>query len=79
MAVPAVVGADGIRIDSTARTVDFGSTVLREGDVITIDGESGAVELGAVAVEDGETDEIAELLAWMDEIMESEGVSEARA
>jgi pyruvate,orthophosphate dikinase len=79
LSVPAVVGAEDVRIDGSAGTVDFGGTVLRAGDVITIDGDSGAVDLGAVAAEDGGTDETAELLAWMDEIMESEGVSEAHA
>jgi pyruvate, orthophosphate dikinase len=69
LAVPAVVGADGIRIDSSSGTVDFGGTVLREGDVITIDGESGAVERGAVSGEAAGTGETDELLAWVDEVV----------
>jgi pyruvate,orthophosphate dikinase len=73
------VGADGITIDEASGTVDFGGTVLREGDVITIDGDTGAVERGTASAEDTRTDETDELLAWMDEIMESEGVSEAHA
>jgi pyruvate,orthophosphate dikinase len=71
LAVPAVVGADGIRIDRSSGTVDFGGTVLREGDVITIDGESGAVELGTVSAEDAGTGETDELLAWVDEVVGS--------
>jgi pyruvate,orthophosphate dikinase len=68
LAVPAVVGAGGITIDEASGTVDFGGTVLREGDVITIDGDSGAVELGTASAEDAGTGETDELLAWADEV-----------
>jgi pyruvate,orthophosphate dikinase len=79
LAVPAVVGADGIRIDSSSGTVDFGGTVLREGDVITIDGESGAVERGAVSGEAAGTGETDELLAWVDEVVGPAGGGAANA
>jgi len=79
LAVPAVVGADGIRIDRSSGTVDFGGTVLREGDVITIDGESGAVERGAVSGEAAGTGETDELLAWVDEVVGPAGGGAANA
>jgi pyruvate,orthophosphate dikinase len=79
LAVPAVVGADGVRIDSSSGTVDFGGTVLREGDVITIDGESGAVERGAVSGEAAGTGETDELLAWVDEVVGPAGGGAANA
>ena len=48
LGLPCIVGASGMEIDSRARavTVDNGR-VLHAGDVITIDGSSGAVLLGA--------------------------------
>jgi len=62
--------ADGIRIDDLLAPSIFGATVLREGDVITIDGGSGAgPRLGSVSTEDAGADEIGELLAWVDEIV----------
>ena len=41
--IPAVCGADKIRIDKRARTFSVGSTIVKEGDWITIDGTDGAV------------------------------------
>jgi pyruvate,orthophosphate dikinase len=44
-----LVGCESLRIDLTQRTLRFGDTVLREGDVITLDGNVGAVYPGMVA------------------------------
>lgn len=73
LGVPAVVGADAIHIDQAAGTVDFGSVVLREGDVITVDGDTGAVDPGAVSAEDQASDEIDEILGWADEVVRMAG------
>jgi pyruvate,orthophosphate dikinase len=44
-----LVGCESLRIDLSARTVRLGDMVLNEGDVITLDGNEGAVYPGAVA------------------------------
>lgn len=44
-----LVGCDELHIDPAARTIRLGEKVLNEGDVITLDGNKGAVYQGAVA------------------------------
>jgi pyruvate,orthophosphate dikinase len=44
-----LVGCESLRIDMSARTVQIGRMLLHEGDVITLDGNEGAVYSGAVA------------------------------
>ena len=69
LSVPAVVGAESLRIDIASGQLDFGGTVLREGDVITIDGDNGVVSRGRVGTETTDSSaEFDELLAWVDEI-----------
>lgn len=43
-----LVGCDGLKIDLVARTVRLGDLTLREGDLITLDGNDGAVYAGAL-------------------------------
>jgi pyruvate, orthophosphate dikinase len=50
MGKPCVAGCDGLDIDTDARTVRIGGHQLREGDVITIDGGTGRVIVGEVAL-----------------------------
>jgi pyruvate, orthophosphate dikinase len=65
---PAVVGASEIRIDETERCFRVGDLVVREGDVITIDGASGEVVLGEVQqIVPEQTEHIDRLLAWAHE------------
>ncbi|MCW2679439.1 MAG: pyruvate phosphate dikinase [Frankiales bacterium] len=45
-----VCGAEELEVDAHARTITVGDVVVREGDVLSIDGTSGAVFLGEVAV-----------------------------
>jgi pyruvate,orthophosphate dikinase len=45
-----VCGAEELEVDAHARTFHVGETVVREGDLLSIDGTSGAVFLGEVAV-----------------------------
>ncbi|MEX0985128.1 MAG: pyruvate, phosphate dikinase [Actinomycetota bacterium] len=44
--IPAVCGADQIRLDAGAGTFSANGTTVREGDVITIDGSTGHVFVG---------------------------------
>ncbi len=46
----AVCGADGLDVDEQERCMRAGDTLLRQGDVLSIDGSTGAVYAGAVAV-----------------------------
>lgn len=69
MGKPCVVGAEEVKIDEEAKIFRVGNTVVKEGDVITIDGSTGNVMLGEVPVMKPElTGELDELLRWADEI-----------
>jgi len=64
---PAVVGAEGVKIDGRQFTV--GNTVVREGDVISIDGSSGNVYLGEMNLTAPEpTAEFNTILEWADAV-----------
>ena len=64
---PAIVGAEAVRIG--VGEFQVGSTVVREGDLISIDGTSGAVMLGEVPVTAAEPpEELTTILGWADEI-----------
>jgi pyruvate, orthophosphate dikinase len=64
---PAVVGAEALTISGKQARV--GETVIEEGDVISIDGTSGTVILGAVPLTAAEPPaELTTILAWADEI-----------
>jgi pyruvate,orthophosphate dikinase len=68
MGKPCVAGAEGISVDVNRREARVGLTSFKEGDVITIDGTSGKVYLGAIpTVEPDFTPELDVLLGWADE------------
>jgi len=68
MGKPCVAGAEGISVDVNRREARVGLTSFKEGDVITIDGTSGKVYLGAIpTVEPDFTPELDILLGWADE------------
>jgi pyruvate,orthophosphate dikinase len=50
MGKPCVTGCEALTVDTDARTVEIAGHELREGDVITINGATGEVMLGAVPV-----------------------------
>ena len=80
LSVPAVVGAESLRIDTASGQLDFGGTMLRDGDVITIDGDSGMVSRGRAGTETTDSSaEFDELLAWAEEIAPSPGDPSASA
>ncbi|MES9826634.1 MAG: pyruvate, phosphate dikinase [Candidatus Thiodiazotropha sp.] len=68
MGKPCVAGAEGISVDVQRREAVAKGTVIREGDMITIDGSSGNVFLGQIPmVEPDFTEELNRLLRWADE------------
>ncbi|MDJ0808299.1 MAG: pyruvate, phosphate dikinase [Gammaproteobacteria bacterium] len=68
MGKPCVAGAEGIHVDVQRREAVVGGIVVREGDMITIDGSSGNFFLGAIPmVEPDFTEELNRLLRWADE------------
>src|SRR5438094_63096 len=50
MGKPCVAGCKGLSIDARAKTITLGERTLHEGDVITIDGGTGRVSIGEVAL-----------------------------
>jgi pyruvate,orthophosphate dikinase len=68
MGTPAVCGASELNIDVEGRQFSVGDTVVREGDVISINGTTGEVVVGAVAVVTPEpTGPFDVILGWADE------------
>ncbi len=69
MGRPCVSGAGSISIDYKARVMKVGASEVREGEVITIDGTSGEVMLGAVPTVQPElVGDFGTLMAWADKV-----------
>jgi pyruvate,orthophosphate dikinase len=69
MGKPAVCGAEAVRIDLNARQFRVGETVVSEGDVISINGTTGEIVLGAVPVVTPEpSGPFVTVLGWADEL-----------
>jgi pyruvate,orthophosphate dikinase len=69
MGKPCVAGCEGLTIDVDARTLRIGDHDLREGDVITIDGGTGRVIVGEVALVPPQINEDFEtILGWADDV-----------
>jgi pyruvate, orthophosphate dikinase len=67
MGRPCVSGAGAISIDHSARLMRIGPIEVREGEVITLDGSSGEVMLGAVATVQPElVGDFGTLMGWAD-------------
>ena len=67
MGKPCVSGAGSIRVDYAAGTLSGGGRTLRAGDVITIDGSTGEVMTGAVAMRQPElSGDFSQLMEWAD-------------
>jgi len=68
MGKPCVAGCEGLSIDSDARTITVGERTLSEGDLLTIDGGTGAVIVGEVPLVAPEVnDDLQRILEWGDE------------
>jgi pyruvate,orthophosphate dikinase len=69
MGRPCVAGAGDLRIDYEARTISARATLVKAGDVITIDGSTGEVMIGEVPTIQPElSGDFATLMGWADEI-----------
>ncbi|MDO8311423.1 MAG: putative PEP-binding protein, partial [Sideroxyarcus sp.] len=69
MGKPCVSGCEQIVINDQLRSAKVGGTVLREGDIITIDGGTGHVYAGEIPTVEAEfSEEMNTLLAWADEV-----------
>ena len=67
MGKPCVAGAEGIEVDVALRLARVGDKLIHEGDVITLDGGTGDVYLGAVPTLEAQfSDDLKTLLAWAD-------------
>src|SRR5256712_6363937 len=64
-----VVGANGIVVDEERRVFDAGGRTIREGDLISIDGDTGEVIVDAVKLIPPQlTDKVREFLDWADRV-----------
>ncbi|MGE4280066.1 MAG: pyruvate, phosphate dikinase [Magnetospirillum sp.] len=69
MGTPCVAGCGEIRVDYAAKTLKVAGRVVSEGEVITIDGGTGEVFMGAVPTVQPElTGDFATLMEWVDTI-----------
>ena len=69
MGKPCVAGCEGLSIDHATGAVTIGKHELRVGDVITIDGGSGSVIIGAVQLVPPAIDEnFGTILSWADDL-----------
>ncbi|MEQ9171620.1 MAG: pyruvate, phosphate dikinase [Rhodospirillales bacterium] len=69
MGTPCVSGAGELRVDYSKKTLHAMGQTLNEGDVITLDGSTGEIMLGEVAMIQPEVSgDFGELMAWVDEI-----------
>jgi pyruvate, orthophosphate dikinase len=67
MGKPCVAGAGSLRVDYRAQTVTAGGTTLKKGDTLTIDGSTGQVLAGKVAMREPElAGEFSTLMRWAD-------------
>ena len=68
MGKPCVSGCEELQIDSTIGELRVGNLLLREGDIITIDGTGGHVYQGEIPLVDPEfVEDLLTLLEWADE------------
>ncbi len=69
MGRPCVAGCGELRVDYAAKTFKAGTRLVKEGDVITIDGSSGEVMMGEVPTIQPElTGDFGRLMEWADAV-----------
>jgi len=68
MGKPCVAGAEGIVVDVALRQAHVGGPIIPEGDVVTLDGGTGMVYLGAIpTIQAHFSEDLQTLLGWADE------------
>ncbi len=68
MGRPCVAGAGGVLVDYVAQTLSAGGKTVRAGETITLDGATGEVFIGTVAmIEPSMSGDFATLMSWADE------------
>jgi pyruvate, orthophosphate dikinase len=75
--IPCVVGASAIKIDLERRQMTVGDMIVKEGEWISVDGNTGKVFIGKIpttAPSLEEQTELLTLLTWADEISARKGV-----
>jgi len=69
MGKPCVAGAGALRVDYRAQTMTAGGTTMKKGDTLTIDGSTGQVLAGKVAMREPElAGEFGTLMKWADAV-----------
>jgi pyruvate,orthophosphate dikinase len=69
MGRPCVAGAGGISIDYNTQTLSAGGRTIRAGETITLDGATGEVFVGTVAmIEAAMSSDFATLMEWADKV-----------
>jgi pyruvate,orthophosphate dikinase len=69
MGKPCVTGAGALRVDYRAQTMTAGGTTMKKGDTLTIDGSTGQVLVGKVAMRQPElAGEFGTLMKWADAV-----------
>jgi len=64
---PCVCGASALRMDHAKKRIKVGDLIIKEGEIITIDGTNGNVYVGTVPTVDPQMGgELLELLSWAD-------------
>ncbi|MCW3096660.1 MAG: pyruvate phosphate dikinase [Chthonomonadaceae bacterium] len=67
--IPCVAGAESLKVNANAKTVTVGDIVVREGDIITMDGSTGNVYVGGLTLIAPEVSgAFSELMVWADAI-----------
>ncbi len=69
MGKPCVAGASDVEVDEKSKTIKIGSTLIKDGDWITLDGSTGRVILGKTNLiePDPRSGVFAEFMKWTDE------------
>src|SRR6185437_12731759 len=67
MGKPCVAGAGALRVDYQTQTLSAGGVTMKKGDIVTIDGSTGQVLVGRVAMrEPALAGEFGTLMQWAD-------------
>jgi pyruvate, orthophosphate dikinase len=69
MGKPCVAGAGSLRVDYRTQTMSAGGVTMKKGDIVTIDGSTGQVLAGKVAMREPElAGEFGALMEWADTV-----------